>query len=150
MYAFLDRQAAELDPGSHLLLKVMRSWVLAVAARACPHREMASLLDAAGAPPLAGRIGFVMQMLHRNGNQPMKFGQMEKPRITEAEALMLGLWTDITRDRGPNACATLELLVNPAAIGPMLHAMVEIVAHLSTVQLAPAAQPLAGGPALHP
>ena len=68
----------------------------------------------------------------------MKFGQLEKPRITEAEALMLGLWADITCDRGPNACATLELLVNPLAIGPMLNSMLQIVAHLSAAHLAPA------------
>ena len=144
MYAFLDRQVSELDPGSELLLRVMRAWVLAVAARNCPTQRIIPILSEAGAPPVAGKLHFVMQLLHRNGNQPMKFGQMEKPRITEAEALMLGLWADTTRDRGPNACATLELLVNPAAIGPMLNSMVEVVAHLSTVHLAPAALTLNG------
>ncbi len=139
MYAFLDRQASELDPGSRLLLNVMRKWVLAVAARQCPTQQIIPVLSMAGAPPLAGKLHFVMQLLHKNGNQPMKFGQLEKPRITEAEALMLSLWADITRDNGPNACATLELLLNPIAIGPMLNSMVEVVAHLSTVHLAPGA-----------
>lgn len=144
MYAFLDRQVAEMDPGSELLLQVMRAWVLAVAARRCPTQRIMPILSEAGAPPLAGKLHFVMQLLHKNGNQPMKFGQMEKPRITEAEALMLGLWADITRDRGPNACATLELLVNPIAIGPMLNTMMDVVAHLSTVHLAPATLTLNG------
>lgn len=137
MYAFLDRQVSELDSGSRLLLNVMRNWVLAVAERQCPTQRIIPVLAVEGAPPLAGMLHFVMQLLHRNGNQPMIFGRLEKPRITEAEALMLGLWADIVRDNGPNACATLELLVKPVAIGPMLNRMVDIVAHLSTVHLAP-------------
>lgn len=141
MYRFLDRQTDALDSGSALLLRSMRGWVLAVASRNCPRPRVEQLLAEAGAPPISDRLMWLMQLLHHNGVQPMKFGQMEKPRITEAEALMLALWHDVTADRAPRAIATLELLVRPEAIGAMMNMMVETVAHLSAAGLAPAPLP---------
>ncbi|MCG2840600.1 hypothetical protein L6Q21_06355 [Sandaracinobacter sp. RS1-74] len=137
MYSLLDRPTDALDPGSRLLVTAMRAWVLAIAARRCPRQGVAQVLAEAEAPPLADRFHRLMRLLHREGNQPMRFGQMAKPRITEAEALMLTLWIDMAEDRAPRALATIELMVKPIAIGPMLNLMLEIVAHLSTARLAP-------------
>jgi hypothetical protein len=137
MYQFLDQPIARLSPGSRFVLRAMRIWVLAVHMRVCPPRSLSSEMANLGALEITGDLHRLMLALHCHGLRSMPFATPDAARVSEAEALMLALWSEVVADCPQAARTTLGLLVGEPAIEPMMAAMTRVAAHLSTLGLAP-------------
>lgn len=138
MYAFVDQSVSCLEGGSLMVLRGMRVWVLAANQRTCPLRsiipEMGRVLSN---PDDLRDFHRLMLLLHKNGLRPMQFAVPDSRRITESEALMLGLWADCCAARSTAMRCTLGLLVADAAVQPMQALFDRLAACLSVVGLAP-------------
>jgi hypothetical protein len=138
MYHFLDQPVARLSPGSRLVLRAMRCWRDVAVAPVCAGQPRVAEAGRHDALSLAADLQDLMLALDRHGLQPMRFAALDAAHITEAEALLLGLWADIVADRPEVARATLGLMVREPAINPIMAALTRVAAHLSTLGLAPA------------
>jgi hypothetical protein len=123
MYAFVDRPVESLCNGGRFLLWAMRGWVAAAERGQCPpqmlHRGFAAV-DAAGALP---DFHVAMALLGSDAVQTLLLAPMPCLWISEDEAILLGLWRDISLGDGANTRATLAFLAEGGSVGPIASAM---------------------------
>ena len=123
MYAFVDRPVESLCNGGRFLLWAMRGWVSAAGRGQCPpqwlHRGFAAV-NAAGALP---DFHIAMAMLAGDAVETLLLAPMPCLQISEDEAILLGLWRDISLGDVANARATLALLAEGNSAGPIAKAM---------------------------
>ena len=132
MYAFVDRPVESLSNSGRFLLWAMRGWVQAATRGACPpqalHRGFAGVRALAALPD----FHVAMALIAADAHYSLEVAPMPCPRIAEDEAVLLGLWRDMSRHDGDHARATLALLVEPGAIAPVVHAMDAALAGLAS------------------
>src|SRR3546814_19957842 len=119
MYAFVDRPVESLCNGGRFLLWAMRAWVSAAERGRCPpqmlHRGFAAV-NAAGALP---DFHIAMALLGGEGVETLVLAPMPCLQLSEDEAILLGLWRDISLGSSVNASATLALLAEGDSVGPV-------------------------------
>ena len=123
MYAFVDRPVESLCNSGRFLLWAMRAWVSATERGQCPpqmlHRGFAAV-KAAGALP---DFHIAMALLGGEAVETLILAPMPCLQISEDEAILLGLWRDISLGGVTNARATLALLAEGDSVGPIATAM---------------------------
>ena len=123
MYAFVDRPVESLCNSGRFLLWAMRGWVAAAARGRCPpqtlHRGFAAV-NAAGALP---DFHVAMALIGGDAVKTIALAPMPCLQISEDEAILLGLWRDISLGGVTNARATLALLAEGDSVGPIAKAM---------------------------
>lgn len=123
MYAFVDRPVESLCNGGRFLLWAMRGWVHAAERGQCPphvlHRGFAAV-DAADALP---DFHVAMALLAGDATRTMLLAPMPCLLISEDEAILLGLWRDISLGSAANVRRTLALLAQQDSVGPIAKAM---------------------------
>lgn len=123
MYAFVDRPVESLCNSGRLLLWAMRAWISAAERGQCPpqmlHRGF-SAVNAAGALP---DFHVAMALLGGEAVETLALAPMPCLQISEDEAILLGLWRDISLESPANAHATLALLAGRDNAGPIAKAI---------------------------
>ena len=123
MYAFVDRPVESLCNSGRFLLWAMRGWVAAAARGRCPpqtlHRGFAAV-NAAGALP---DFYVAMALIGGDAVKTLALTPMPCLQISEDEAILLGLWRDISLGGVTTARATLALLAEGDSVGPIAKAM---------------------------
>jgi hypothetical protein len=123
MYAFIDRPVDSLGNSGRFLLWAMRGWVCAAERGQCPpqrlHRGFVAV-NAAGALP---DFHVAMALIGSDAVETLLLAPMPCLQISEDEAILLGLWRDISLGDVANARATLALLAEGDSAGPIAKAM---------------------------
>ena len=123
MYAFIDRPVNGLGSGGRFLLWAMRAWVCAAERGQCPpqrlHRGFVAV-NGAGALP---DFHVAMALIGSSAVETLLLAPMPCLQISEDEAILLGLWRDISLGDVANARATLALLAEGDSVGPIAKAM---------------------------
>jgi hypothetical protein len=123
MYAFVDRPVDSLCNGGRFLLWAMRGWVAAAERGQCPpqhlHRGFVAV-NAAGALP---DFHVAMAFFGSDAVETLRLAPVPCLQISEDEAILLGLWRDISLGDVTNARATLALLAEGDSVGPIAKAM---------------------------
>ena len=140
MYSFVDQPCDRLTAGSHFVLKAMRGWIMSAEQNRCPLVTLAPSFSQMAAGRVLADFHALMLDFHHLGRLSMAFGAMNCQQITEIEAVILSLWSDIVAERHERARIILELLVTEPAIDRMMTHLVRFAAHMSTVGLAPSGQ----------
>jgi len=79
-----------------------------------------------------------MLACHASATHTFGFGGLDQELITEDEALLLSLCSDIVSDNIERVRGILALAVEKHKVGLIVAGLVRIAAHLSTLRLAPA------------
>ena len=123
MYAFIDRPVDSLGNSGRFLLWAMRGWVCAAERGQCApqrlHRGFVAV-NAAGALP---DFHVAMALIGSDAVETLLLAPMPCLQISEDEAILLGLWRDISLGDVANARATLALLAEGDSVGPIAKAM---------------------------
>ena len=123
MYAFVDRPVESLCNSGRFLLWAMRAWVSAAERGRCPpqmlHRGFAAVNAAEALPD----FHIAMALFGGDAVETLILAPMPCLQISEDEAILLGLWRDISLGGVTNARATLALLAEGDSVGPIAKAM---------------------------
>ena len=123
MYAFVDRPVKSLCNAGRFLLWAMRAWVSAAERGQCPPRMLHrgfTAVNAAGALP---DFHIAMALLGGEAVETLILAPMPCLQISEDEAILLGLWREISLGDVANAHASLALLAEGDSVGPIATAM---------------------------
>lgn len=137
MYQFVDRDLERLDAGCRFMVWSMRAWVTSMGQRTCPAHALAPAF--AKWRMIGGLQAFHKSMLlfNRDALETLGFAPLACNRVSEHEALILGLLVAM-RDQGPKAAReTLELMVQEDAVGDLLGTLSTISAALIVADLFP-------------
>ncbi len=123
MYAFVDRPVDSLCNGGRFLLWAMRGWVSAAERGGCPPQQLHSgfaVVNAAGELP---DFHVAMALFAGDAVRTLLLAPIPCPKISEHEAILLGLWRDFALGDAANARATLALLAERDSACPIAKAM---------------------------
>ncbi|HEY9581154.1 MAG TPA: hypothetical protein VIR65_14970 [Rhizorhapis sp.] len=137
MYDLVDRPIAMLPTGSLFLLRAMRGWALACRARACPPGPLVTSFLKAGAIEALPHFHIAMAALNSDALGTLHFNCIHKPVISDGEAILLQLWSDLANGNECAALRVMELLVKADAVSPVFSAMRATVLGLNMAGLAP-------------
>lgn len=137
MYAFLDQPVGRLCDGSRFTLWAMRGWTQSIARRRCPPAALASGFRRYGVVEALPHFHMAMMMLNHDGIEKLTLAPMDTRWIVEDEAVLLRLWQGMAAEDVEQVRDTLALLVEQDCISPLVAAMRECAAWLSTGGLAP-------------
>lgn len=137
MYQFVDRPLSTLDPGCRFLVWSMRAWVMMLGNRSCPAQAIAPAF--ARWRMIGGLQPFhrVMLIFNRDALETFAFCGLGCDRVSEHEAIILGLSHQL-RESGLKATRdTLQLLVAEDGIGDLLEAMSGLNAAMAVAGIFP-------------
>lgn len=127
MYHFLDRATASLDLGGRFIVWAARGWVQAVSRRQCPCNALAAGFERWNAGEALQSFSMAMAILHCEAGEPLYFHAPGHPRLSDDEALLLGLFEQAPR-RPRSEMREMLAMVVPAASAPSLHVAIETAA----------------------
>lgn len=137
MYQFVDRDLESVDEGARFLVWSMRAWVTSMSLRNCPAHALAPAF--ARWRMIGGLQAFhrTMLLFNRDALETFGFAPLACSRISEHEALILGLVVTM-RDQGPRvARETIELMVQDDAVGDLLGTISTLSATLMVAGMFP-------------
>jgi hypothetical protein len=137
MYQFVDRDLEGVDEGTRFLVWSMRAWVTSMGQRNCPAHALAPAF--ARWRMIGGLQAFhrTMLLFNRDALETFGFAPLACSRISEHEALILGLVVSM-RDKGPKAAReTIELMVQEEAVGDLLGTISTLSATLMVAGMFP-------------
>ena len=123
MYTFVDRPVDSLCNSGRFLLWAMRAWVCAAERGQCPpqrlHRGFVAVNGASALPD----FHVAMALIGGDAARTLLLAPMPCLQISEDEAILLGLWRDISLGDVVNVRATLALLAEGDSARPIVKAM---------------------------
>lgn len=129
MYQFVDRPVAALGGGGRFILWAMRGWIHAASHGNCPPGALAPAFARHTVLPALPHLHVMMAELNRRAKGQILFSPLAHCKIGEDEAVLLQTCQDA--DSLPlRAEKTLELLLEPEAVGPAFTAMIGMLGHL--------------------
>jgi hypothetical protein len=129
VYEFVDRPVAALGSGGRFILWAMRGWIHAASHGNCPPGALAPAFARHMVLPALPHLHTMMAELNRRAKGQIAFLPLAHRRIGEDEAVLLQTCHD--SDGTPlRAEKTLELLLEPEAVGPAFTAMIGMLGHL--------------------
>lgn len=137
MYDLIDRRVDALGQGSRFALGAMRTWVATMGRRNCPASALGPAFARMGLIAALPDVHLAMALLNRDALERFEFAPVPHPRITEHEALLLGLWRDMAAGRRAIARDTLGLMVEEDSIDPILTAIHAVAVRLIALDMAP-------------
>ncbi|HWV59165.1 MAG TPA: hypothetical protein VN034_00810 [Sphingopyxis sp.] len=123
MYAFVDRPVESLCNSGRFLLWAMRGWVSAAERGRCPPQMLHRGFTAVTAADALPDFHVAMALLGGDAVETLVLAPLPCLQISEDEAILLGLWRDISLGNVANAHATLALLAEGDSVGPIAKAM---------------------------
>ena len=130
MYAFVDQPVSCLSAGGRLLLWAMRGWGAAIAQGTCPPVALSRGFAGLNALPALPDFHIAMGLLNRCANAPLALAPVNCERIMEDEAVLIGLWRDLSRGDIAHLRATLVFVAEADAVSPIARAMTAVMAKL--------------------
>lgn len=137
MYALVDRPKDRLIDGSRFLLWAMRAWSISANQNRCPTVTLAPSFARMGAREVLNDFHEMMLACHASTTRTFGFGGIDQDRITEDEALLLSLCSDVVIDNIERVRAVLALRIQKQKVGLIVARLVRIAAYLSTLGLGP-------------
>ena len=130
MYAFVDQPVACLSGGGRFLLWAMRGWALAMDRGTCPPVALSRGFAGANALPALPDFHVAMALLNKDASAPLSLAPLNAERITEDEAVLIGLWRDLSHGDIEHLRATLVFVAEDDAVSPIARAMTTVMAKL--------------------
>jgi hypothetical protein len=139
LYAYVDRPLDTLDEGCRFLVWSMRAWVTQIGHGTCPARTLGPAFARWKLIGALQPFHRMMLVLNRDGAETLHFAPLPCPRVSEDEAVLIGLVRQI-HEAGP-ACArdTIALIVTEDGIGDMLQAVSQLAAAMAITGVFPGA-----------
>lgn len=122
MYDLVDRPISALSEGSRFLLWAMRAWVSSRDCNACPPAQLAPAFLRMGAIEALPHFHIAMSALNADARL-LSFHCIHGPVISESEAVLLRLWSDMAAAEEKRAIKVLDLLLKNDAVTGMFSAM---------------------------
>lgn len=135
MYDMIDQRTAALCAGSRFLLWSMRSWVRALGRGVCPPGAIAPVFQRRCVLSALPPMHRFLEVLNGHSRDKLGFADPDWSRVTESEAILLTLWTDVANGHGDRALGTLELLLGDGYAVPAFDALAAAEARLSAAGL---------------
>jgi hypothetical protein len=130
MYTFVDQPVECLCNGSRFLLWAMRGWAQAVERGICPPMALTRGFSGLGAMTMLPDFHIAMALLNREGREKIAVAPMNCPHIVEDEAILIGIWRDLSLGDIDRVRATLRLMVGEDAVMPVSRVMIASTAKL--------------------
>lgn len=131
MYRFLDRNIAELDAGTGVLLWAMRSWVATTTRHRCPTAALSGAFLHWGIADLLPDFDMTMRQLYVNGTAWLHFGPPHCDRVREDEARLIALFHAAVLAECPSARRMAAQLVEDDTLATFtlaLHGAAQLLA----------------------
>lgn len=138
MYAFLDCPLSLLDRGGRLLVWAMRHWAKAVSCGGCPCGDVGPAFHKADLMAGFPHFHMMMAVLNRHAREKLSFADVDCPRLSDGEALLLSLIRLPDGAHADQTPATVALVVQPEGAPALRMALDSLGAALRTVELWPA------------
>lgn len=123
MYEYVDRPVTSLDPGSRLLVWLMRNWVRSVHARRCPCTAIGTTFVQYDMPDALPHFQMMMLTINREASEKFGFGDVHCNHVLEHEALLISLMQRVPQS-SPDAMRTmLGVVVAQDAVATLYLAM---------------------------
>lgn len=138
MYDFVDRPVTSLNRGGRFLIWAMRNWVGALANNGCPCSSVGPAFRKWGMTAGFPHFHVMMVLLNREGQETFRFGPVGHERVTEHEALIVGMIRavrDVPADRMREGAV---LMVREGSVPPLMIAMSALGEALVEADLWPA------------
>ncbi|HWK42460.1 MAG TPA: hypothetical protein VNR60_11070 [Croceibacterium sp.] len=137
MYSFIDVSPDRVAGGSRFLFWAMRGWSSALARDICPAASLAQAFVRKGMAPVLADFHKLMFVLNHREYRLIPFTERGIARVTEFEAIMLSLWSDIAEGEHGRARATLGAFLDENWIEDVVTGMSDVVGHMADIGLTP-------------
>jgi hypothetical protein len=137
MYAFLDQPVIMLSRGGQMMVWAMRHWTRAVGAGRCPCGDVGPAFLKAKLMPGFPHFHMMMALLNRHALDKLPFGDIDCPRISDGEALLLSLIHLAGEEASDRVAEAAALVISPTAVPPLLMALDSLGAALADADLWP-------------
>lgn len=137
MYDLIDRPISVLPEGSRFLLWAMRGWVATRERNGCPPAKLAPAFLKMAAIEALPHFHIAMSALNSDARELLNFHCIHRQDISESEAVLLQLWSDMAEGQEEGALRVLELLLKPEAVTNMFSAIRAALPGLEAANLAP-------------
>ncbi|MBU0554866.1 MAG: hypothetical protein KKD64_06230 [Alphaproteobacteria bacterium] len=138
MYAFLDQPVIMLSRGGQMMVWAMRHWTRAVGAGRCPCGDVGPGFLKAKLMPGFPHFHMMMALLNRHALDKLAFADIDCPRISDGEALLLSLIRMAGEDSPEHLASAAALVIQPTAVPPLLMALDSLAGALAQADLWPA------------
>ena len=142
MYDLVDRPVSILPEGSRFLLWAMRAWVTVQVKGECPPARLAPAFLKMSAIEALPHFHIAMHTLNRAGREAIHFHCPHRGQISDSEAVLLRLWSDMAGGDERLAIKVMEMLVRNAAVTRLFAAVRAALPGLAAAGLPPVIAPL--------
>lgn len=129
MYDLIDRPVMQLAPGGRFMIWAMRGWIQSATRGTCPPGALAPAFARHGVLPALPHLHMMLAELNRRSTRQIAFSPLACHYIGDDEAVLLQVCRDAT-EAPPRARATLTLLLEEEAVGPVFSALIAAMAFL--------------------
>lgn len=137
MYDLVDRPIGVLPEGSRFLLWAMRAWVSTRERNACPPAKLGPAFLKVAAIDALPHFHMAMSALSSDSRAVLNFNCIHRPEISDSEAVLLHLWSDMAAGDEDRAVQVMDLLLKPEAVTNMFSAMRAALPGLNMAGLEP-------------
>ena len=137
MYDLIDRPVTLLPKGSRFLLWAMRAWVTVSRKGDCPPARLASAFLRMSAIEALPHFHIAMSALNVDGKAFLEFHCLHRDQISDGEAVLLHLWSDMAARNESASITIIEMLVKEEAVLPLFSAIKAAVPGFQTAGLTP-------------
>lgn len=137
MYDLVDRPVSALPEGSRFLLWAMRAWVATRARNACPPAQLAPAFLKMGVIEALPHFHLSMSALNGDAREMLSFHCLHAPGISESEAVLLRLWSDMAAGEERRAIKVMDLLLKGEAVTKLFSSMHAALPGLRAGDLSP-------------
>lgn len=130
MYAFVDQPVECLSRSGRFLLWAMRGWATAIERGTCPPVALSRGFAGVNALPALPDFHIAMALLNKDASTPLSLAPMIAEQIMEDEAILIGLWSDLSRGDIDHLRDTLVFVAEADAVSPIARAMTTVMAKL--------------------
>jgi hypothetical protein len=135
MYQLIDQRTASLCAGRRFLLWAMRGWVRALGRGVCPPGAIAPVFQRRGVLSALPHLHRFLEEVNVHALDKVGFADPDWSRVTEWEAILLTLWSDVASGQADRALATLKLMLQEGRAVPALEALAAAEMRLSAAGL---------------
>lgn len=127
MYAFVDRAVDEQNRGVQFLVWSMRQWMKGAVERRCVCRAIGVAFETVGMDQAVDAFHLAMRTICNNAAAPLRFGAVDRPSITEHEAILLAAAAAAEEGQEPVVRAIADALVRAEAAGVLVASLSAVV-----------------------
>lgn len=135
MYDYVDRPLSALEPGARLLVRAMRDWVAALAARNCPPGAVGPAFDGANVLPALPHFHMAMMLLNKESHNTIAFAPATCTHLAEDEAVLLQIFASLSSTSPSRMRDTLGMVMREEAVAPLFAALTGMVACFAEARL---------------